>query len=56
MAELRQDPDLNRIMNEIDNEVDTAQQDEGIEISPLDDIMYDVEPFYFQLEVENYEW
>ena len=56
MGELRQDPDLNRIMNEIDNEVDTAQQDEGIEISPLDDIMYDVEPFDFQLEVENYEW
>ena len=56
MAELREDPDLRRIMGEIDNEVDTQPQDEGIDISPLDDILYDIEPFDFRLEVENYNW
>ena len=56
MAELRQDPDLRGIMDRIDNEVDTQPPDEGIDISPLDDIQYDIEPFDFQLEVENYNW
>ena len=31
-------------------------EDEGIEINPLDDIAYDIEPFDFNLEVENYDW
>ena len=30
--------------------------DEGIEINPLDDIVYDIEPFDFNAEVENYNW
>ena len=55
LNELRQDPFLNNVMNNIEAEVE-AQPDEGIEISPFDDIEYDIEPFNYELEVENYDW
>ena len=48
MNELDQDPVVRDILNE--------PPDEGIEINPLDDIEYDIEPFDFNVEVENYEW
>ena len=48
MNELDQDPVVRDILNE--------PADEGIEINPLDDIEYDIEPFDFNVEVENYEW
>ena len=51
MNELRQDADLRQIMDEVE-----TQTDEGIDISPLDDIEFDIEPFDFELEVENYPW
>ena len=50
--ELREDADLRRIMDNVENQV----IDEGIDISPLDDIEFDIEPFDFQAEVENYDW
>ena len=56
IAELREDPDLRDIMNNVDRELETRDIDEGIEISALDDIEYDVEPFDFEIEVENYQW
>ena len=52
--ELRQDPYLRNIMEGVEAEVET-QADEGIDISPLDDIEFDIEPFDFDLEVENYQ-
>ena len=51
--ELREDEDLRRIMDNVENYV---AEDEGIDINPLDDIEYDIEPFDFETEVENYEW
>ena len=51
MNELRQDADLRQIMDEVE-----TQTDEGIDISPLDDIEFDIQPFNFELEVENYPW
>ena len=56
MSELREDPFLGDIMRNIDEEFETQIDDEGFEISPLDDLEFDVEPFDFQAEVENYEW
>ena len=53
--ELRQDPYLRNMMDNAEAEVET-QMDEGIDISPLDDIEFDIEPFDFELEVENYPW
>ena len=53
IRELRQDPDLQRIMHQAETQ---QQEDEGIDINPLDDIEYDIEPFDFELEVENYTW
>ena len=46
--ELMQDQGMRDILAE--------PEDEGIEINPLDDIAYDIEPFDFNLEVENYDW
>ena len=56
MSELREDPFLGDIMRNIDEEFETQIVDEGIEISPLDYLEFDVEPFDFEAEVENYEW
>ena len=53
--ELRQDPYLRNIMEGVEAEVET-QADEGIDISPLDDIEFNIEPFDFDLEVGNYPW
>ena len=48
MNELRQDQTLRNILDQ--------PEDEGIEINPLDDIEYDIEPLDFNIEVENYTW
>ena len=53
--ELRQDADLRQIMDEVERHTDQAI-DEGIEISPLDDVEFDIQPFDFEVEVENYPW
>ena len=53
LGELRQGPDLRAIMDEVEVQ---HEDDEGIEINPLDDIEFDIEPFDFDLEVENYQW
>ena len=50
--EMRQDPYLRGIMDQ----VEAQPVDEGIDISPLDDVEFDIDPFDFQLEVENYPW
>ena len=54
--ELREDPYLRNIMEGVEAEVETQADDEGIDISPLDNIEFDIEPFDFALELENYEW
>ena len=46
--ELMQDPAVRDVLSE--------PEDEGIKLNPLDDICYDIEPFDFNLEVENYDW
>ena len=56
MGELREDPYLRQIMDNVDAEFEAQPDDEGIDISPLDDIEFDIEPFDFQAEVENYDW
>ena len=40
----------------IRNILGTEPEDEGIEITPDDDIVFDIEPFDFDLEVEQYDW
>ena len=55
IEELREDPFLRQIMDHVDEQVDT-QPDEGIDISPLDDIEWDIEPFDYEVEVEPYDW
>ena len=52
MNELRQDQDLRDILDQ----PETQPEDEGIDINPLDDIEYDIEPLDFNIEVENYLW
>ena len=52
MNELRQDQDLRDILDQ----AETQPEDEGIDINPLDDIEYDIEPLDFNIEVENYLW
>ena len=52
MDELRQDQVLWNILDQPENQ----PEDEGIEINPLDDIEYDIEPLDFDIEVENYTW
>ena len=56
IADLREDPFLAGIMNDVDEEIAAQPDDEGIDISPIDDIELDVEPFDYELEVENYQW
>ena len=52
ISELRQDHDLRAIFDE----PEIQPEDEGIEINPLEDVEYDIEPFDFDVEVENYFW
>ena len=52
ISELRQDQDLRAIFDE----PETQPEDEGIEINPLEDVEYDIEPFDFDVEIENYPW
>ena len=52
MNELRQDEDLRNILEQ----PETFPEDEGIEINPLEDLEDDIEPFDFDLEVQNYMW
>ena len=48
---------VNELMQEqVIRDMITEPEDEGIEINPLDDITFDLEPFDFNLEVENYDW
>ena len=53
---------VDAIMNEIiqdeewRNLLNAEIEDEGIEITPDDDIVFDIDPFDFALEVELYEW
>ena len=49
MNEIMQDEELRNLLN-------SEPEDEGIEITPDDDIVFDIEPFDFELEVEQYEW
>ena len=56
MGELREDPYLRNIMDNVDAEFETEADDEGIDINPLEDIEFDIEPFDFGLEVEAYDW
>ena len=52
IRELREDPDLRDLMEQ----AEAQPVDEGIDINPLDDIEYDIEPFDFEVEVESYPW
>ena len=53
---------VDAIMNEIiqdeewRNLLNAGNEDEGIEITPDDDIVFDIDPFDFALEVELYDW
>ena len=53
---------VDAIMNEIiqdeewRNLLNAEIEDEGIEITPDDDIVFDIDPFDFALEVEFYDW
>ena len=47
---------VNELMQEqVIRDMITEPEDEEIEINPLDDIAFDLEPFDFNLEVENYD-
>ena len=49
MNEIIQDEEWRNLLN-------SEIEDEGIEITPDDDIIFDIEPFDFELEVEQYQW
>ena len=49
MNELMQDEEFRNLLN-------SEPEDEGIEITPDDDIVFDIEPFDFDLAVEQYDW
>ena len=61
-AEVDVENEVDDIMNElIENEairniLNTETEDEGIEISVFDEIEFDIEPFDFSLEVEEYDY
>ena len=49
MAELMEDDEFRHVL-------DPEPEDEGIEMCLFDDIVFDIEPFNFDLEVEDYDW
>ena len=56
MNELVRDEVLADVLNQPVDEAVNEAVDEGIELNPLDDINIDIEPFDYDLEVENYQW
>ena len=56
-VEERVDDIVNQLMEEQTvRDILAEPEDEGIELNALDDIDIDLEPFDFNLEVENYNW
>ena len=49
MNELMQDEEFRNLLN-------PEPEDEGIEMTLFDDIVFDIEPFDFDVEVEGYDW